>query len=92
MQKYQIINSLNFTLFYLNIIFILSSFIFYPQKHPTKLQTHKGEGEKKCEGKYKNIKNGVEKGFCSTNMGRGLTSPKMEKEIESLMKLAFCKI
>jgi hypothetical protein len=35
MQKYQIINSLNFTLFYLNIIFILSSFIFYSQKHST---------------------------------------------------------
>ena len=92
MQKYQIINSLNFTLFYLNIIFILSSLIFYSQKHPTKLQTHEGEEERKCEGKYKNIKNREEKRFCSPNVGRDLTSPKMERGIESLMEFAFCRI
>jgi hypothetical protein len=44
---------LNFTLFYLNIIFILFSLIFYSQKHHTKLQT--------CKSTRKNIKNGVER-------------------------------
>jgi hypothetical protein len=50
------------------------------------------EGERKCEGKYKNIKNGEEKGFCSSNVGRGLTSPKMKRGIESLEGLALCRI
>jgi hypothetical protein len=48
--------------------------------------------ERKCDEKYKNIKNRIEKGFCSPNVGRCLISPKMERGIESLMKLAFCKI
>jgi hypothetical protein len=87
MQKYQIINSLNFTLIYLNIIFILFSLLLLFNNTPTKLQTHKGEREK-----YKNIKNGVDKGFCSPNMVRSLMRPKMERGIESLVELVFCII
>jgi hypothetical protein len=90
MQKYQIINSLNFTLIYLNIIFILFSLLllllllFFSITPP---QSYKPRDEK-----YKNIKNGVDKGFCSPNMARSLMRPKMERGIESLVKLVFCII
>jgi hypothetical protein len=55
-------------------------------------QTHKGEEEKKCEEKYKNIKNGVKRGFCSPKCGVKFDKPEMERGIKSLMKFAFCRI